>query len=295
MNNIIGVKLRGGLGNQMFEYACARSLQIKYKKCGILLDIDELQTDRNREFGLRHFILCKEAFVYTGNKYNNISRKNNSLIRLSMKTIPKVTYKILRHKNVFLWDCDEYINIKLDDLKDAYLYGYFQSIKYFNDVQEVIRRDFTFSEEIPRADKNLSFLLSKKNSVCVHMRFGDYLQKENSYLQICTPEYYNTAIKNMLKKFDMAKFFIFSDDINMAKHNINNELLSYCVFVSGKRNDFQDLQLMSMCNNFIISNSTFSWWAQYLSCSKDKTVVAPKKWKKNETSRDIYMDDWILL
>lgn len=295
MNSIIAVKLRGGLGNQMFEYACARSLQIKYDESGMLLDLDELQTDRRRNFGLSHFKLSEECFVYTGDKYKKISRQNNPLIRLSMKALPKVAYEILRHKNVILWDRDEYINIELDNERDAYLYGYFQSVKYFNDVQEVIRRDFTFSEDIPVADKYLSFLLREKNSVCVHMRFGDYLQKENSYLQICTPKYYNTAIKAMLERYNGAKFFIFSDDINMAKQNVNNEFLPSCIFVSGKRKDFQDLQLMSMCNNFIISNSTFSWWAQYLSCSKNKVVVAPRKWKKNEKSRDIYMDDWILL
>ena len=105
--------------------------------------------------------------------------------------------------------------------------------------------------------------------------------------------YFECAINIMRDRLFKPEFFLFSDDIEWAKDNFKNNRI---IFVDEKTKDFEQLRLMYSCKHFIISNSTFSWWAQYLSESLDKVVIAPAKWMPYDTEkRDIYQENWILI
>ena len=110
---------------------------------------------------------------------------------------------------------------------------------------------------------------------------------------MCDLPYFHKAIDIMKNRLNNPVFYLFSDDIDWAKSHLKNEEIN---FVDEKTKDYEQLRLMYNCKHFIMSNSTFSWWAQYLSENPDKIVIAPAKWMPYDTEkRDIYQDNWILI
>ena len=139
--------------------------------------------------------------------------------------------------------------------------------------------------------------ISNCNSVCVHIRRGDYLDPRWSYLNVCTENYYIKAIEYVKEKIDCPIFYIFSnthEDVLWIKKNYNLAGINV-KFVDLNNPDYEELRLMYHCKNFIISNSTFSWWAQYLCQNDSKMVVAPSQWNNQANSENIYMDNWHII
>lgn len=283
------VFIRGGLGNQMFEYACARSMQIEYGIEKLILNISETKLREDRCLGLQNFIL-NNNIEYDLNK-SKYSRQYNPFIRVFMKVVPRLTYRFFSKNYVYLWDRYDYINMLAGS--NNILYGYWQSEKYFNKNSEIIKNEFQFKNSISDKDELELKKIKGCNSVCVHMRFGDYLKEKNLY--ICNLDYFKKAIDYMKRNVKKPKFFIFSDDVGIAKTFLENIPSVEYEIASSSRKDFEELRLMSQCKHFIISNSTFSWWAQYLSQNnKSKIVVAPSRWTKNKICKDVYQENWIL-
>ena len=189
--------------------------------------------------------------------------------------------------------------MKKNITKDLICEGYFQSATYFDDYKSVIQKELRVRLPFPKEKKQILDKIRNSNSVCVHVRKGDY--NKLIQFQVCNPQYYNYAIKKMFDLVENPTFFVFSDDINWSINNI--EWGENTMFVSESKEDdssnfcnpFADLQMMYECKHFIISNSSFSWWAQYLSKYYNKIVIAPSRWKANKIVRDIYQDDWILI
>ena len=176
--------------------------------------------------------------------------------------------------------------------------GYWQSPKYFNSIETLIRKEFTFQK--PLDSKNLEILNLIKNtiSVSIHIRRTDFqIINSNDIHGFCSLEYYDEAINYIHTNVLMSKFFIFSDDINWAKENLKVPMNSY--FVSGNTGEksYIDMQLMSNCNHNIIANSSFSWWGAWLNSNPKKIVIAPKKWfsdeKMNAQTDDLIPAEWI--
>ena len=137
-------------------------------------------------------------------------------------------------------------------------------------------------------------LNNEENSVGIHIRRGDYL-KNWKYRGLCGIDYYQKAIAYILEHIKSPKFFLFSDDINWVKENISPLLKGYNVtFVNWNHsiNSYKDMQLMAMCKNLIIANSSFSWWAAYLN-QNNPIVVAPEKWINSFMDFRIQYKDWI--
>ena len=155
--------------------------------------------------------------------------------------------------------------------------------------KDIIRKELQIKDELEGKNKKVYEEIKKSNSVCVHIRRGDYV---GSFYEVCTKEYYLDAIKLMNKKVKNTHFYIFSDDISWAKENLGLKDVTY---IDWKNNQYQDLKLMSSCKNFIMSNSSFSYWAQFLSENEEKVVIAPSKWFKNGKKIDIYEDSWNLI
>ena len=144
--------------------------------------------------------------------------------------------------------------------------------------------------------------IESTEAICLHIRRGDYLNPEWRNLQICTFEYYNRAINEIMKRTNNPVFYIFTNthqDIEWIKENyhftnsVNNKQLRL-VYVDLGNPDYEELRLMKSCRHFIISNSTFSWWAAYLSTALNKVVLVPERWNLSfENDNSIYLKDWI--
>ena len=168
------------------------------------------------------------------------------------------------------------------------LHGYFQSEKYFTDTK-FIRELYS-----PR-DTDIEYILDKyydvfTTTICsIHVRRGDYLKLQEHH-PVCDMNYYQKAMKLMPKG---CRFLVFSDDIDWCKENfIDGDF----IFISGEP-DFIDLYMMSICDNNIIANSSFSWWGAWLNKHPNKIVVAPTNWfgpaKNGLSTKDLIPPTWI--
>ncbi len=269
------VMLKGGLGNQLFQYAFARSLQLRYGYDSIILDIADVDGHVGRPYDLNNFSLPYDIVrTCSDNRYACYSRRRNLFLRCMMRICPGVAFKWGRKKNCFHWDFDRYVSIDnfIETNRDIVINGYWQSEKYFQSISGVVKSEFLMRDTDSLLKNEYYKEITDSNSTCVHVRLGDYqgLKLYSTY----GIEYYREAIRLILKKTDTT-FFVFSDDIKGAKALLSDEfpLLKYVSY--DNQSGISDFFLMSQCNNFIMANSTFSWWAQYLGKKKD-IVIAPK-------------------
>lgn len=147
--------------------------------------------------------------------------------------------------------------------------GYFQTEKYFEHCRDKVRRSFTFKSHIQEHAKNWIAPYKQHNLVSLHVRRTDYVNLPNHH-PLCSLDYYKAAIS----KFPDSHFIVFSDDIEWCKENLKLDNATF----SDTGSDFVDLCVMSMCDNHIIANSSFSWWGAWLNPNEDKQVIAPKIW-----------------
>jgi hypothetical protein len=182
--------------------------------------------------------------------------------------------------------------------KNKIFYGNFESDKYFNENEKLLKKLYTPKEKELEKNKKLYNIIKNSNSVCITIRRGDFVTNPEfkKVHFICDEEYFQNAIKIIKEKINDPTFIVFSDDVDWVKKNMGFGEPTF--YEDGTDQIFEKLRLMYSCKHFIISNSTFSWWAQYLSRNEEKVVVAPKKWKnvayKSDTTKlDIYQDFWI--
>ena len=172
--------------------------------------------------------------------------------------------------------------------------GYYQNISEFENVIEDVRQQFTFKNTFDQNICELSDeILKQEHSVCLHVRRSDYVNNPsaNSYHGVIGLKYYKNAQKLIEKKYSNPVYYVFSDDISWCKKNLKSDYEMHFVGdeYSGDR-DSGHLYLMQTCKNHIIANSSFSWWAAFLSNSE--YTIAPKRWRTDGTGCDIILDHW---
>jgi hypothetical protein len=290
---MIVTQLKGGLGNQMFQYAFGRQLAV-LRNTELFLDTSDLSKGApygKLELALGIFnITVPIAGPDVLNKFETI-RKSSVKSRLQHILPSMFPYHIV-HQGASAF------NKKfLSAPENSLLIGYWQSEKYFETIQNNIRRDFTFKPLSKEADIALSTKISSCNSVSMHFRRGDYISNPEAlkYHGTCSAEYYQSALKYIKEKVNEVEIFIFSDDIEWVKQNISfgTDKVTFIENHSGAES-YIDMQLMSLCKHNIIANSSFSWWGAWLNNNPDKLVVAPKKWftdSKIDTS-DLIPQGW---
>lgn len=288
---MIIVKLMGGMGNQMFQYAFGRSLSLK-KGVTLKLDLNFL-LDRTpkKNFVFRDYDLtifnCKPQILneddkksffgsfLMGNKYFN-------------KLLPVKNRKFYTESH---FEYDKNV-LKLNE--DIYLEGYWQSYNYFSEFESTIRKDFSFKNKFNVEEELINQKILSTNSVCINVRRADFLT--NSFHGVCNEEYFNKGLNYIKNSESELNVFVFSDDIEWCKNNLNFELPTNFIDHEYAGEKFQSyLQLMTNCKHFIIPNSSFGWWAAWLANFSKKIVVAPKKWfsDSNINTKDLIPDDWI--
>ena len=292
---MITVRLKGGLGNQMFQYAFALNIARK-NKTTVEFDLTFLEgrnpgigvVARNYEldiFGIEPVRANKKNIIIDRHYF-----KNPILNELSKKILGKNRKRISDKRLKFK---SKYLNLK----DNIYLDGYWQSEKYFLDIKNEIKDLYKVKKKIPvRIQALFNEINFNPKSVCVHNRRGDFLTSPMH--EALGQNYYEVAEKLLLEKISSPFLYVFSDDINWCKENL--KFKSNAVFVddsfAGPRVEFY-FELMKACKHFIVSNSTFAWWAAYLPRNKDKIVIAPKKWLISTTldTSHIVPNDWITI
>jgi len=291
---MIIVRLLGGLGNQLFHYALARRLSILHN-VPLKLDISQFETCKPRKYSLSAFNIIED--FATQDDIARIKGKGFAIFKRLMDAL------LPYHKRSFI--CERSFGFDpniLKSPKNVYLAGCWQSERYFEDIEDIIRREFTVKIK-PDADNERAMeLINSVNAVSLHIRRTDYvsLSAANQRHGTCRLEYYRQAVEIIAQKVESPHFFIFSDDIPWAKENIT---LRYpTVFIShnsSTNKDFEDLRLMTQCHHHIIANSTFSWWGAWLNKRHGKIVIVPKKWFKkwytdeSVDTKDLIPDGWI--
>jgi len=281
------IKLIGGIGNQMFQYAMARAVAER-NKAELGIDICWFDRYKNnlapREYALDDFNISGKL-LKTGIFYRILSK----LSFLENIRPPQRMYYI-KEKQIFHFDPEVF---KISG--NVYLDGYWQTEKYFKDIEEIIRKEFTLKNPFNKIVSGIAEKISETNSVSLHIRRGDYVEDKitNQLHGVCSLDYYLKAINRILEKVSKPSFFIFSDDIEWAKNNLK---LNYpIIFVSNNSiKDGEELLLMSKCKYNIIANSSFSWWGAWLNQNPQKIVIAPKQWFKDSSIKtdDLIPDSW---
>jgi hypothetical protein len=289
LTNIIG-----GLGNQMFQYACGRALSQRYQ-VPLKLAIDMFQDyrsergfDLNRVFAMTPSIASDDDLSEVlGWRRDSRLRKVIGRLRWSVLTPPWFIAErsLLRHQE-----------LALDAGRSVYLHGYWQSSHYFEHYTSTIRSDFTFSEPLTARNFALVEDITEAISVSVHVRRSDYItsRTNRSIYCPCSREYYIRARDIILAKHPTAQFFAFSDDSEWVREVLCPEFRNLRVIDHNRGPEsYIDMRLMSMCKHHIIANSSFSWWGAWLNPRTDKTVIAPRNWiRTNEDCRDLTPSAW---
>jgi hypothetical protein len=297
---MICVCLSGGLGNQMFQYALAKSLSLR-NNCSILLDTSELLDQSKlkleivRSLELEIFdIPAKVASVNDLRNYKPIFFRilNSIACRLGFRGLTLSSYYIEQN---FLFDKRVF-----DLRKNCFISGFWQSPLYFNHIESLIRKDFQFKNVDGKA--NIIYLnnITKFNSVSIHFRRGDFLNSELHGIHgTCSIDYYQSAISYIKSKIFSPVFFIFSDDVPWVQSNIKLEADIHFVTGNNFEKSYLDMYLMSQCQHNIIANSSFSWWGAWLNDNPSKIVIAPKIWfvdkNLNKQTGDLIPDTWVRL
>lgn len=285
---MITTTIKGGLGNQMFQYAAGYALS---RRLGVALQLDLSFYNKQdkRKFELTD--LCIDFETHSPASKDQMSKK------------PRFWYRrgALDHSYVEPSIC---YDITFEDLvSPCRIDGYFQSELYFESYRKDIIRQYCPKEEI--TERNKAYLARIKSSVCsvsVHLRRGDYLdQKIGSYHGVLTDEYYENAINILSSMVGVDhELFIFTDDPLFARERWGKD--NFVTIVEGNDDcPVNDIHLMSACDHNIIANSSFSWWGAWLNQGKDKITIAPRQWfqpeilRKERNTCDLYAKDWIVV
>lgn len=178
-------------------------------------------------------------------------------------------------------------------VKQKIVLGYFECDRYFNDVEEDLQRLYQPIREPLQKNREMLEKIKSTQSVCVTIRRGDFFTSKNVRTYgLCDQAFFLRGIEYIRSKYPDAVLFFFSDEIEWVKKNMNVACEAY--YESGDDPLWEKLRLMSACKHFVISNSTFSWWAQHLSQNPNKIVVAPRLWRANDKSYDIRQANWTL-
>ena len=296
---MIYILLKGRIGNQLFMYATARA----YQKSDEQIIIDDTEVlkmgwvNSLTEYNLNNVVyvhshkhLLKYGYIFRGfilKVYHHFTRIQDYWKKYNRE----LKMKNLNEKiGIFLFE-NGYVNFHRKT-KNVLMDGYFQSPKYFDGIRKDILSDLSVSmskiSDYPGID-----ILTKRNSICISIKVEHNVG--SSIYDVCNDGYWKSAINYIIENVDNPVFFICSDNVEYVKKNLIDTTKYECVCQDASYTVNESLAVMSLCKHFIIGNTTFGWWAQYMSSNNDKIVVAPSKWMKIDMPIDIYQDNWKII
>ena len=289
------IKIKGGLGNQMFQYAFAKYVEknsgekskLDFSAYTELLN-DDIRKPRLLKFNLSSSVASDEeikraTMLKLGGKY------------LSFQYRVKIFLEAVFNPKYFLeWKRGEFISLN-KIMKHSYFDGYWQSIDYIEPIKEQLFRDFIPNNELSDKAKEQMEEMQAHDSVFVGIRKGDYTADASArnHFGVITNSYYLKAMEYISSKVESPVFYIFSNDIEWCQQNL--DFKNYKVVFRDKEmqtDDFEELMIMSSCKHAIISNSTFNWWGAYLIKNPVKEIVCPLRWFNDNTPINIIPTGW---
>ncbi len=307
----IYVEMTGRLGNQMFRYAFARWLQSKGATDeALVMDFSLVTGEKRREEmsgwedSLQHFRVRPYSEY---NKEGRIIMNETSFLEKLILGILKAADKVIgdrplrriairkpflpilnRHGIYHMFVGYDYPYRWVPGRK--LVCGPFECARYCEEIRDMLLEEFVPKYPLREENENLMRQIESNNSVCITVRRGNFL--EYPVLNVCTKYYFEQAARKMLDLVDQPLFVVFSDDVEWAKRNLR--IPGEALYESGCDPVWEKLRLMYSCKHFIISNSTFSWWAQFLGRHPEKIVIAPDHWFNSEYQPPLYERGWIL-
>ncbi len=294
---MIITKLCGGIGNQMFQYAAARRLSCIHN-VPLKLDLnwfDSHSLELDRSYKLHVFNIHEDfASLKDINKLKEFTDDSKLTLksRITARFLPHYKQTHIREKH-FHFDPEI---LKLH--QNIYLDGYWQSEKYFIDIENIIRQEFTImTAPFSKTVIELADTVAACESVSIHIRRGDYVSHPvaSKILGTSPLEYYHYSIEKLASFLNSPHFFVFSDDPGWARDNLKLTLPMMIVSNSKAQKDYEDLYLISQCKHHILANSSFSWWGAWLCQNQNKTVISPANWFRDTTidTSTLIPDNWL--
>lgn len=285
------VKILGGLGNQMFQYALYIALKEHFPHETVMIDTS-----------------CFNGYpLHNGYELDNVFLLDSDIA--TWKDIVKVAYP---YPNYRCWQVGKYILPKrktmcmeskdfaldrsvLSQNGDRYFDGYWQHEEYFAFVREKVLKTFSFPQEVSEQNRDIVKIALAENSVSVYVRRRDYVNHP-FFKGLCGIDYYKRAIAYCQERVEPSLYCIFSNDIAWCSKELSScvpsDKVVYIDWNTG-RDSYVDMQIMSLCKHNVIANSSFSWWGAWLNRNPRKVVVAPKRWMNIKMAKDPIPNEWI--
>lgn len=290
MSRII-VRLIGGLGNQMFQYAAGRALADRLG-LALLLDVSGFEHYGLRRYELDRFAIRAEPAARADlEAFGVVARAPTLLNRLIGRFGLRRPGQVFREAS-FAYDPH------FEQLAEAvYLDGYWQSERYFAGIGAALREDFRLRESPDAANADMAAAIdAEPAAVSLHVRRGDYVSDAHTaqYHGVCSLDYYRLAVAAVLERVPAAHFYVFSDDPDWVAANLDVGRPLTLVRINDGDHGMYDLDLMRRCRHHVIANSSFSWWGAWLNPAPDKLVVAPQRWfaGADHDTRDLLPATW---
>jgi Glycosyl transferase family 11. len=290
------VQIIGGLGNQMFQYAAGRALALD-RGIPLKLDISGFASYRlHQGFELQRIFNAPIQIAAEPDIRNMLSLQSSPRIR---RVLQRNSMAALRRKQLVVEPHFQYWPGIIHTPQYCYIIGFWQSDRYFSEVTEQIREDFSFRSVMSVQNSELAEQIKSLNAVSLHVRRGDYANNPKAMAThgVCDLDYYLRAIQNIAMQVRNPHFFVFSDDIEWVRRNLQIDFPRQYVSQNQGAESYNDMRLMSLCRHHIIANSSFSWWGAWLSHHHDKRVIAPAKWFADASvnTNDVAPEGWIRL
>lgn len=269
------VKLMGGLGNQMFQYAFGQVIKADAYDVSWFEDVKNYPTVTPRAYELDFFKCSPHLTTLKAKKRNILSKL---LCQISSD-------KIIKEKPANVY------NPKLLKIKKGVFKGYFQCAQYCEAVRLQLLADFVPQNQPNEANQEILNKIKSTNSVSLHVRRGDYIQFQHVH-GLCDLAYYQKAIDLIDSHVSNPHFFLFSDDIAWVEENLKIKFPYTIVDINQGKDSPWDIWLMKNCQHNIIANSSFSWWGAWLNENPNKIVIAPATWFSDGSPTDIIPHDW---
>ena len=307
---MIRVEIYERLGNQLFKYAYARKLlEDRGCKDELILGFRGMKgkdhaagwSDSLKYFNVYPYKSTnKRHFEVFGSRLQRfivflfyVDRKiETSILGRQMLKVEAKWYSLFDKLGIHICNNNEQ-EFNPYSQRDLIVVGRYENSKYFNSIRNILLKEFTPKEGLIEHNILLYNKIQAVNSVCVSIRRGDFISnpKFEKVFNICDKAYFDRAMKVIREKVENPVFIFFSDDIDWVRQNIKIDGESY--YERGDDPVWEKLRLMYSCKHFIISNSTFSWWAQYLSRNDNKIVVSPTRWYKTNIPSFLIEDYFI--
>lgn len=298
--------MHGRLGNQMFQYAFAKKIQKNrtddisiyfgrvnknnaqdgWKDDLANFHVDNYIVEKNKTFLFTHMSLKQKILLFEYVAKCKLIKNIDDLIAFQVKAQPEL------NSNGLYWIRNGYFEPVESKEKNVFVCGHFEHYSLYEGMEEELQKQF-IPKSLPRKEnKYLYNVINSTESVCISVRRGDFLSADNKNIYyVCNKAYFDRAIQKIRLLVPNATLIFFSDDIEWVKENCKYD---GNIYYETEGNDVcEKIRLMSSCKHFIISNSTFSWWVQYLSSNKNKIVISPCIWKNNSNYKGLISKSFI--